>query len=70
LLFVDFDTGTLLQLTGRARIVWDVADAPAGRVLEISIDETVEIAGAGPLGWRFVDYSPFTPRSPERSSEG
>ncbi len=70
LLFVDFDTGTTLQLTGRARIVWDVADAPAGRVLEISIDETVEIAGAGPLGWRFVDYSPFNPRLPERSSDG
>jgi uncharacterized protein len=65
LLFVDFDTGATLQLTGRARILWEPeALAPvrgADRALEVEIDEIVEIEGRGPLGWRFVEYSPFNP---------
>ena len=66
LLFVAFDTGTTLQLTGRARILWDVLDRAglpgAERAVEVEVDEVVEIAGQGPLGWRFVEYSPFNPR--------
>jgi len=66
LLFVDFDSGTTLQLTGRARILWDredFLDLPgAERAVEVEIDEVVETAGQGPLGWRFLDYSPFNPR--------
>jgi hypothetical protein len=66
LLVVDFDTGTTLQLTGRARILWEPdALAPlagAERALAVEIDAVVEIAGRGPLGWRFVEYSPFNPR--------
>ncbi len=64
LLFVDFDTGTTIQLTAHARILWEreaFADLKgAERALEV--DEVVEIAGRGPLGWRFLDYSPFNPR--------
>jgi uncharacterized protein len=67
LLFVDFDSGTTLQLTGRARILWDREDfrelAGAERAVEIEIDEVVEIDGQGPLGWRFLGYSPFNPRT-------
>jgi uncharacterized protein len=66
LLFVDFDSGTTLQLTGRARILWDRADYAelkgAERAIEVEIDAIVEIAGHGPLGWRFLEYSPFNPR--------
>jgi predicted pyridoxine 5'-phosphate oxidase superfamily flavin-nucleotide-binding protein len=66
LLFVAFDTGTTLQLTGRARVLWEVADRAglpgAERAVEVEVDEVVEIAGQGPLGWRFVEYSPFNPR--------
>jgi predicted pyridoxine 5'-phosphate oxidase superfamily flavin-nucleotide-binding protein len=66
LLFVDFDTGTTLQLTGRARILWEGEELArlkgALRALEVEIDATVEIAGQGPLGWRFLEYSPFNPR--------
>jgi predicted pyridoxine 5'-phosphate oxidase superfamily flavin-nucleotide-binding protein len=66
LLFVDFDSGTTLQLTGRARILWERADYAdlkgAERALEVEIDATVEIGGRGPLGWRFLEYSPFNPR--------
>jgi predicted pyridoxine 5'-phosphate oxidase superfamily flavin-nucleotide-binding protein len=66
LLFVDFDTGTTLQLSGRARILWERHEfgelMGAERALEVEIDEIVEIAGQGPLGWRFLEYSPFNPR--------
>ncbi len=66
LLFVDFDTGTTLQLTGRARILWERPDYAelkgAERAIDVDIEEIVEIAGRGPLGWRFVEYSPFNPR--------
>ena len=66
LLFVDFDSGTTLQLTGRARILWERVDYAglkgAERAIEVEIDGVVEIAGHGPLGWRFLEYSPFNPR--------
>lgn len=66
LLFVDFDTGTTRQLTGRARIRWErdlhAALPGAERAIDVEVDEVVEIPGHGPLGWRFVEYSPFNPR--------
>src|SRR5262249_43471248 len=66
LLFVDWASGTTLQLSGRARILWDRGDyagmSGAERAVEVEIDQVVEIAGRGPLGWRFVEYSPFNPR--------
>ena len=66
LLFVDFESGTTLQLTGRARILWDREDfhelPGAERAVEVEIEEVVEIAGRGPLGWRFLGYSSFNPR--------
>jgi predicted pyridoxine 5'-phosphate oxidase superfamily flavin-nucleotide-binding protein len=66
LLFLDFDTGTTRQLTGRARIRWEpeaFADLPgAERAVEVLVDEVVETEGHGPLGWRLVEYSPFNPR--------
>lgn len=66
LLFVDFDTSTTMQLTGRARLLWDPEEYAelkgAERAIEVEIDEVVEIVGRGPLGWRLVEYSPFNPR--------
>ena len=66
LLFVDFGAGTTLQLTGRARILWESEALAllkgAERALAIEVDEIVEIEERGPLGWRFVEYSPFNPR--------
>lgn len=55
LLFVDFETGSLLQLTGRATIDWDspaVADSPgARRLVTIDIDDVIEMPGAVALRW-------------------
>ncbi len=53
LLFVDFDTGGLLQLTGRAHIDWDspavARHAGAQRLVGIDIDEIVHRPTALPL---------------------
>jgi len=55
LLFVDFVSGSLLQLTGRATIDWDseaVARVPgARRLVTIDIEEIVELPTALPLRW-------------------
>ena len=55
LLFVDFGTGNLLQLTGTTSIDWDsdaVARVPgARRLVTIDIEEIVELPAAVPLRW-------------------
>jgi len=55
LLFVDFETGGLLQLTGRTTIDWDsdaVARIPgARRLVAFDIEEVVELPTALPLRW-------------------
>lgn len=65
LLFIDFDGGGTLQLTGRARIVWNAEAARefagAERVVEFDVDGVVEIAGVTSLAWRFLDNSPVNP---------
>ena len=65
LLFIDFVRGRTLQLTGRARILWDQerpAEFPgAERLVEFDVDEVVEIAGGHSLEWRFLDCSPENP---------
>jgi len=68
LLFVDFEQGHTLQISGRARVVWDERRAAefagAERVVEFDVEEVVERRGALPLRWRFVEYSPFNPARP------
>ena len=65
LLFVDFERGGTLQLTGRAGILWDEERAAefagAERLVEFDVDEVVAIAGRHSLEWRFLDYSPENP---------
>jgi ferredoxin-NADP reductase/predicted pyridoxine 5'-phosphate oxidase superfamily flavin-nucleotide-binding protein len=69
LLFVDFSTGGMLQLTGRAEINWDGPEVErypgARRLVKIGIDEIVDLpnglplrfseAGAGVRSLRVVD---------------
>lgn len=66
LLFIDFKHGATLQLTGRAKILWDAEHtakfAGAERVIEFQIDKVIEIENATPLCWEFLDYSPFNPK--------
>lgn len=64
-LFVDFSTGSTLQLTGKCQVIWDAArtrEFPgAQRVMEFHIEEVLETASATGLRWRLLDYSPFNP---------
>ncbi|GAA2474836.1 pyridoxamine 5'-phosphate oxidase family protein [Winogradskya humida] len=68
LLFLDWEHGHTLQLTGTARIDWDPASAEAYpgalRVVEFSIDRVVQIDRASSLRWTFQAYSPANPPAP------
>ncbi len=65
LLFLDFATGSTLQLTGEANIVWDAAQVAkykgAERLLSYSIEQVLENDEKVPLRWEFESYSPFNP---------
>ena len=55
MLFVDFNTGSLLQITGQARIDWEsdaVARMPgAQRLVTIGIEAVIELPGTLSLRW-------------------
>ena len=55
LLFLDFEKGNMLQITGRAEVDWDsdkIQEHPgAHRLLNIEIDEIVELNAVLPLRW-------------------
>ena len=63
LLFLNFERGDTLQLSGEACVIWDPARAAefagAQRVVEFRIEEIVK--NTVPLRWRFAAYSPFNP---------
>jgi uncharacterized protein len=66
LLFIDFETGNILQLIGKAKVIWD-ADRlnefiGAERLVEFEIEQVLETKNASPLRWRFGEYSPANPR--------
>lgn len=62
LLFADFETGHLLQLTGAASIVLDDPEIEAfkgaQRLLRFELEEGRLIRGAIPFRWDFSDYAP------------
>ena len=65
LLFLDFDRGDTLQLTGQATVVWEPERAAhfpgAQRVVEFRVEQAVQVAHAVPLRFRFLQYSRFNP---------
>jgi uncharacterized protein len=64
LLFVDFDTGDLLQLQGTAQVDWDghatQQIAGAERLWHFNIARGWRRRAASPLRWSFVEYSRTT----------
>lgn len=66
LLFVDFEDGSLLQISGRATIDWDsaaIATHPgAQRLVEIEIERVVQLDSVLPLLWRSPKGSIRSPR--------
>jgi len=65
LLFIDFEGGSILQVTGKARIIWDservAAFAGAARLVEFEIEQVKANTSAIPLRWQFLESSPFNP---------
>jgi uncharacterized protein len=66
LLFYDFSAGKILQLTGKAEIIWDEERikefAGAERLIEFELIELRESRVQTNLSWHFVDNSPFNPK--------
>ena len=66
LLFYDFSTGGILQLTGTAKIIWDAERIKefegAERLIEFELSEARESVMKTDLSWYFIDYSPFNPK--------
>lgn len=68
LLFIDFDAGTTLQLTGVPMIRWELDRADdrtggTGRYWDFTVAGWLARDILQPVDWEFVDYSPFNPTS-------
>jgi predicted pyridoxine 5'-phosphate oxidase superfamily flavin-nucleotide-binding protein len=65
LLFIGFERGWTLQLTGSATIDWDSTRAAtfagAARIVDFELDEIVDNPHGFPLRYEFHDYSHFNP---------
>lgn len=67
LLFIDFDRGDLLYLTGRAEVVWDAAEVAAfvgaERLIRFQILQGYRVEASLPLRGSAPNYSPFLDRT-------
>jgi predicted pyridoxine 5'-phosphate oxidase superfamily flavin-nucleotide-binding protein len=65
LLFPDFQSGSALQLSGRARILWDDPRMKqfegAQRLVEFDVERVIELPEATRLRFKFQGYSPMLP---------
>jgi len=65
LLFLDFDRGATLQLTGTAVIGWDSgcghSQSGTRREVTFATSAWVETQNATTLRWKLVEYSPYNP---------
>jgi uncharacterized membrane protein len=59
LLFVDWETGSTLQLTGRAQIIWDAqalrSRPGAERLVEVKLDAVRQHERALPAHWNLIE---------------
>ena len=69
LLFVDWERGHTLHLTGRARVDWSPERAAAvpgaQRLVDFDVDRVVQVTGATGQRWAFGKYSRFNPAHKE-----
>jgi len=72
LLFPDFQSGRALQLSGRARILWDDPRMKqfegAQRLVEFDIERVIELPEATRLRFAFQSYSPVLPGEPRAAT--
>lgn len=66
LLFVDFELGHLLYLTGTAEVIWEGAEISlyegAERLLRFHLERGYRVDGSFPLRWSTPEFSPFLGR--------
>jgi uncharacterized protein len=66
LLFIDFDSGDLIYLTGTAKVIWtgpEIINYPgAERLWSFHLDRGYRVAGSLPLRWSNPELSPFLDR--------
>lgn len=60
LLIPNWDTGSTLQLTGTAEIIWESGPGAQCSV-EFTIEEIIELDGVSPLQWSSAELSPANP---------
>jgi predicted pyridoxine 5'-phosphate oxidase superfamily flavin-nucleotide-binding protein len=69
LVLTDYESGTLVHLTGNARVDWaDERRAEferAERIVDFEVKSVIERPGILPLAGSFVDYSRFNPGAPK-----
>lgn len=67
LLFLDFNQGDLIYLTGTAEVIWDSneihAFAGAERLIRFQMTQGYRVESSLPLQWSAPDYSPFLDRT-------
>jgi predicted pyridoxine 5'-phosphate oxidase superfamily flavin-nucleotide-binding protein len=65
LLFLDWEAGHLLHLTGRARVDWDpdraAAEPGAQRLIHFEIEQVIHITGGMAQRWSFGGFFRFNP---------
>lgn len=66
LLFIDFEHGKTLQMTGTAEVLWNQDDPQnrtggTGRFWNFYIDRCLILDCLKGLDWNFIDYSPHNP---------
>jgi hypothetical protein len=63
LLFLDFNRGDLLYLTGTAKVIWEGAEISsypgAERLLRFQLKKGYRVEGSLPLLWSEPQFSPF-----------
>ena len=66
LLFIDFERGATLQLTGTPQIDWSATPAAsfagAERAIRYRVEQVIEARGVTSLRWRLEEPSPHNPR--------
>ena len=66
-LFIDFDSGDLLYMTGETEVIWDNEEVKAfvgaERIVRFHIDELIRVETSLPIRWRFEEYSPILDRT-------
>ncbi len=67
IVFIDFDQGRLLQVSGRAKILWGFDDPTnksngTQRFWELDVENWQETDLPSEMDWHFFDYSPHNPR--------